>query len=1070
MQETPREMPDEWAAGCPPVEVLWKYSVGDLPWTLLARVEEHVAHCAECVETLDAVDSRDDECLAFLRDARGNDAGMDFADTGLVRRLAAQGSVDEETSAPAANGHAVGVATSEGQRFRVLRPHAEGGLGAVFVALDGEFNREVAFKQILDHHADDPSSRRRFLIEAQITGNLEHPGIVPVYAMGAQEGGRPYYAMRLVNGENFAEMIQHFHDGRATAGKQAWRGVAFRKLLGQFLDVCNVIAYAHSKGVIHRDLKPRNIMGGPFGETLVLDWGLARALARPDEPAGAGSGLLGASPEPRTAGTCPGTAVGTPQFMSPEQAAGRAECVGAASDVYSLGATLFGLLTGKAPFCDPDLEVILQKVQRGEFPRPRAIDPTIPRPLEAICLQAMAREPADRYPSPRALADDLEKWLADEPVSAWPEPVSSKLRRAVARHRTLVTTGVALAVLALVALGVLAEFQRRSNRQLGDMNRNLTQANQRAEMDRVRAEDRVELALLAIQQFQQSVSQNLDVKNRPDLKALRQTLLQAPRDFYRQLMEAIEDNPDSQPETRAKLAEAMLGLGQITALLDSESEAIQLYENAAGLLDDLLHGQPDRPGYRFLLAGALDALSLLENTTGRAAVAMSHNEEARDLYQGLVALDSAQKRYQFGLAVSEEHLGVLRRAAGQPDQALASFEHARQLLQRLAREDSNTSEYQAQLALVLNDLGVLQRALGRPRDALATYEQSRDTLDGLVRDHPAIATYQRGLALVWFNIGTLYGIELLAKGAGNPVDALEKGRVILQGLVDKNPTVGEYRAELAKTCGQIGAMKRYGAPAEALIRYGEARDLLVGLVRDHPENTKYRSDLALTHFLIGDRQIYFGRFAEALASLEPARILSEALVREVPHDHKVKLQLGVTHEGRGHALAGLGRFPEAVAAYREALPALRRAHDQAPASPQFRTGIEKELLHNFEGLAQALRKLDRQEEALEALRAACALLEPLPQPIPVEMEDLARLYSVASDVIERCRRPERPDAQAESRAYADRAISLLRELISNHNTGLQRLRQTREFDPIRPRADFQLLVLDAAFPINPFAD
>ena len=183
---------------------------------------------------------------------------------------------------------AVGTAAADGRRFRALRPHAQGGLGAVFVALDRELNREVALKQILDHHADDPVSRKRFLVEAEITGRLEHPGIVPVYGLGTYGDGRPYYAMRFVQGDSLKEAIERFHTDRALKNGPGRRSLELRKLLRRFIDVCNAIEYAHSRGVLHRDIKPANVILGKFGETLVVDWGLAKPLTSTEPGSGSG--------------------------------------------------------------------------------------------------------------------------------------------------------------------------------------------------------------------------------------------------------------------------------------------------------------------------------------------------------------------------------------------------------------------------------------------------------------------------------------------------------------------------------------------------------------------------------------------------------------------------------------------------------------------------------------------------------------------------------------------------------------------------------------------------------------
>jgi formylglycine-generating enzyme required for sulfatase activity/tRNA A-37 threonylcarbamoyl transferase component Bud32 len=373
--------------------------------------------------------------------------------------------LDTETlAARTASGAAT---TSEGGRFRVIRFHAKGGLGRVSVALDQELGREVALKEIQDHHADHPDSRARFRLEAEITGRLEHPGIIPVYGLGHDPSGRPYYAMRFIRGDNLHDAIRRFHDADGPGRDPGERALAFRELLRRFVDVCNAVAYAHSRGVLHRDLKPGNVMLGPYGQTLVVDWGLAKLIGSPGEPQGAAvENPLQPSAASEVGATQAGSRVGTIGFMSPEQAEGRLDELGPASDVYSLGATLYPLLTGRAAFEGRDPAGVLARVLRGEFPAPRQVGRGVPKALEAVCLKAMALKPKDRYATPRAFADDVERWVADEPVTAWREPWTTRVRRWAGRHRTAVTataTALLVALLALVAYTSqrLADARRR---------------------------------------------------------------------------------------------------------------------------------------------------------------------------------------------------------------------------------------------------------------------------------------------------------------------------------------------------------------------------------------------------------------------------------------------------------------------------------------------------------------------------------------------------------------------------------------------------------------------------------
>ncbi len=336
-----------------------------------------------------------------------------------------------------------------GLRYEPQRHHASGGLGDVFVAVDEEVGREVALKRIKPQFADQPGDRARFEREAEITGRLEHPGVVPLYGRGRDADGRPYYAMRFIRGKSLRGAIGEFYKPDQAKKDPGERAVAFRGLLQRFMAACNTVAYAHSRGVIHRDLKPDNIMLGPYGETLVVDWGLAKYVGRDEPTCDSAEESLRPAALPDGEGTQTGATVGTPAFISPEQVLGRKD-VGSATDVFSLGATLYQLLTGRPPYQGWQA---LVDAAAGKFPRPRHVRRDAPPALEAVCLQAMAFRPEERYATALELARDVDRWLADEPTAAYREPWLVRARRWVKRHRTPVAAMAAAFLVGALLVG-----------------------------------------------------------------------------------------------------------------------------------------------------------------------------------------------------------------------------------------------------------------------------------------------------------------------------------------------------------------------------------------------------------------------------------------------------------------------------------------------------------------------------------------------------------------------------------------------------------------------------------------
>lgn len=345
-------------------------------------------------------------------------------------------------------------------RFSKLRFLARGGLGEIYVADDLELQRDVVLKFIRARHLHRAECQTQFQLEAEVTAKLDHPGVVPVYGIGRTPDGRPCYAMRFIHGVTLDETIAQFHaphssssNGHATHAASPFsvaRTSELHNLLSRFITSCKTIAYAHNRGIVHRDLKPDNIMLGKYGETLVVDWGLAIPVDRDDSAKASGEETLLPSSGTGSSNSSSGGPVGTPAYMSPEQANGAA--VRPASDIFSLGATLYKLLTGQAPYSGESVHEVVTKARYGSFVPPRRFDKHMPRPLAAICEMALSIDPSRRYLTALDLATDLERWLADEPVVAYQEGFSERLGRWTRQHR--VWTQAILTALVVVSLVV----------------------------------------------------------------------------------------------------------------------------------------------------------------------------------------------------------------------------------------------------------------------------------------------------------------------------------------------------------------------------------------------------------------------------------------------------------------------------------------------------------------------------------------------------------------------------------------------------------------------------------------
>jgi serine/threonine protein kinase len=359
----------------------------------------------------------------------------------------------------------------KGERYLVEREIARGGMGTILRAVDCDIRREVAVKYLLDQA--DPRKKARFVEEAQITGQLEHPNIVPIHELGVDAYKRLFFSMKMVKGRSLAQVLEDLRQRPKTAE----RDYPLARLLTIFVNFCNALGYAHARGVVHRDLKPANIMIGDFGEVYVMDWGLAKVQEAGVRGQGAGgrgqgsgvgsqepgtqqvavSSKVATSREPEADLTQEGAVLGTPVYMPPEQATGQIDAIDARSDIYSLGAILYEMLTLQPPVDrDGGYLAILMRVTQGDIVPAEQRNPSragkVPRELSAVAMKALAKDKVKRYPTVEALRQDIERFQEGRSVSAKEDTVREAVWKLAKRNRGASVTAIAALIVLLVVL------------------------------------------------------------------------------------------------------------------------------------------------------------------------------------------------------------------------------------------------------------------------------------------------------------------------------------------------------------------------------------------------------------------------------------------------------------------------------------------------------------------------------------------------------------------------------------------------------------------------------------------
>jgi serine/threonine-protein kinase len=991
-------------------------------------------------------------------------------------------------------------AASVAGRFRPVRPHARGGLGEVLLARDEELNRPVALKRIQERRADDPDSRRRFLREAEITARLQHPGIVPVYGLTHDGHGRPCYAMRFIEGQSLQDAVQRFHapDG---PGASAGRAAELRHLLGRFVQVCNAVAYAHSKGVIHRDLKPANVMLGEFGETLVVDWGLAKPVG-PAEAETAGGAASGSRDGGATDGTELGQAIGTPAYMSPEQAAGRLDELGPAADVFSLGATLYAVLTGRPPYQGRTLTEVIEQARSGRYPPPRQVRPDVPPALAAVCQKALAARPADRYATAQDLARDIDRWLADEPVGAYRDPWRERARRWAKRHRAWVAGGVAALLVAVIGLSVGALLLSAARDREAAARWQATENEQEAVRRKQEAEANFQMAFRAVDDFHTAVSEN-DLLNAPGLQPLRRQLLQKAEDYYRTFVR----QRGGDPALRANLAEAAMRLGLITFEIGSFPEAVAHFRQAEGLYEALRRERPDDVQYRRALAtiryrlayiqykggeltrsleGLGDAVTQwrelvregpndVPSRDGLAAALVNYSQALRDtrqfgpardalteavqVYERLVGEHPGDDRYQTLLASQFDLLGQLELVQQRFDPAEAAFRRAVLIREEVARRRPADFRFASYLANSRVGLGMVYLGARRLDQAAAEFTAALEAREKLARENPEVTAYQSDLVVV---LGYL-GQSRLGTDPGQARAAFARARAVAEGLVRKHPAVRQHREQLL--AAREGAYHAAAAAGDRAAAVEELRDLVAAhesLIADFPDVPLLRLDLVRLAGNLGHAYLALGRPADSEAAWRKAVAAGEAAAVGGAPAAAHTVPLAQAHGNVGNLTRDRGQLAEAAESYGrglQTLDALPAPDRQSPAAAQTAAQLR---LHR----AQVLDRLGRYAEAVADAEAAAAF----PQATPESLYDAACVTARAAAAaagdaaLTESRRAELADR------HAARAVELLRAARARGCFAapdrVAHLKADPDLESLRPRPDFRALLaeLEAAAP------
>jgi tetratricopeptide (TPR) repeat protein/tRNA A-37 threonylcarbamoyl transferase component Bud32 len=884
--------------------------------------------------------------------------------------------------------------------YEILSELGRGGMGVVYKARQSSLGRTVALKMLLHTGHVRPDQRARFQVEAEAIALLQHPNIVQVFEIGEQDQC-PFFSLEFVEGKSLADAI----DGTPQPPRKA---AALVRQLAVAMDL------AHRRGIIHRDLKPANVLLSADGTPKITDFGLAKRF----EDEGDGQ-------------TREGSIMGTPSYMAPEQAAGKTKEAGPPADIYSLGAILYDMLTGRPPFKGATMLETLQQVQTVEPVAPARLQTKVPRDLDTICLKCLAKEPARRYASAGDLAEDLRRFLAGEPILARPTPAWERAIKWVRRRpavAALVATGFA-ALVAVLTLGFLwldssrraAEDREQQQAELADLQAKKAVKEhelwQQAEKQRQRAEDNFRQARSAVDFMLSRVGQE-KLAHEPRMEQVRRELLEKAMTFYERFLQARGNDPS----LRFEAGRAQLRVADIRQMLGEHSQAEAAYHKGLDYLDQLVQQFPKRAEYRRDLATGYNNLANLLKESARPAEAEKFYDKAlalrRELakaapgspeavkelagtwnnrglaLQALGRLKEAEKSLQAGeklLAALVQHvrrepanrqewahsldnLALVQQARELPGRAEINLLQARDLLQELVKQKPAIPDYRYDLAHCLQHLGDLWRDTHAGK-AESAYLESRKLCDELVRDFPTVPAYRHALALTWNSLAILFQ----AAGRQPEADAAyAKSLALRSRLADDFPSVPDFRRSLATAYNNRALfLHQHNRFPEAETAYGQALEFFDALAKRYPTVPDYQQELAGTYLNLAVLRASLGQRPEAATACRQAETIQKRLVKEHPQA-SYRNELARIRLNQGTLLRLNGDLTGSALTFREAVKGFADLHDELPDVPDY----PHQLAVAWKELGTTLAQQKHGKEAEAAWHKALDLLGDLAKRLP----------------------------------------------------------------------------------------